>query len=145
MKRNDIISEGDWMLHSIQKYNQEGDYDLLWDLRRTTLFDIMFWHDNDWEDSDYEEFLKPIPLSVEILVRNGFREDGPRCYALEPGGDTKVHVIVGDSGSVVMLVAESERAFFRFYGNVHVHELQHVYRMCGINGDIYLDGINVFD
>lgn len=92
--------------------------------------------------------IEPIPLTVEILERNGFRYDdtdtaGLDYYCLgEPGNETAC--IVKKSGLDALKDTEEGQVVWCVYaGNcdvydkvLYVHTLQHALRMSGINKEI---------
>ena len=89
---------GDWVYYGTDRPNMEGDYDVVFEIRQITLDDFKFWADNDWDDSVFEEFIKPIDLSDEILGHNfptsellawWICEDKDKGYHIEytPDGD----------------------------------------------------------
>ena len=106
-----------------------------------------------------DEFIEPIPLTSEILEKNGFyygytsdeedlasntiaklSEDGKGWCWDEGGGAIKViFPNVADGGLLVL----DDQSFDRhlemvFCETIYVHELQHVLRLCRIKKDIVL-------
>ena len=82
------------------------------------------------------EYLDPIPLTVEILEKNGFnyvKETGYMCY--EQLGDRQYNLIAV-KGNILQMQFTS--------GNLewtecrYVHDLQHALRLCGIEKEIVL-------
>ena len=88
------------------------------------------------------EELKPIPLSKEILEKNGFKswEHG---YIFKErigiGGQTTsatspIEIIIYEGGHSVIMNPHDGR---EFQGSIdNVHELQHALRLCGIEKEI---------
>jgi len=124
---------GDWVYYGTDRPNMEGDYDVVFEIRQITLDDFKFWADNDWDDSVFEEFIKPIDLSDEILEHNfptsellaWWRcEDKDKGYHIEytPDGDFPS----GDYGEFVECVNS-------------VHELQHLMLAHGIEHKIEIE------
>jgi len=75
-----------------------------------------------------EEYLLPIPLTPEILEKNGFSDDycnDDLSYAQSCGDVIGIH-INGENGLM-------DEMYFKF-----VHELQHALRLCGIEKEIIL-------
>ena len=73
--------------------------------------------------------VKPIPLTAEILEKNGFSADycnDDLCYAQSYGGDVIGIHINGKNGCM-------DEMYFKY-----VHELQHAFRLCGIDKEIEL-------
>lgn len=75
--------------------------------------------------------IEPIPLTAEILEKNGWRKIGRRTYmdeqmcVLANHHDNKWQISYGDSND------------FTCIPNIrYVHELQHTLRLCGINKEI---------
>ena len=82
------------------------------------------------EDMDFRDIedshLEPIPLTEEILKKNGMR-NGYEAYYVSYSQNDKSWYFVYDSDSCSLNVLIS-----------NVHELQHVLRLCGINKEIVL-------
>lgn len=82
--------------------------------------------------------LKPIPITKEILEKNGFKEDGDWVY-----GDSDSYFIPTyqsgfDIGTWETHIEPTE-GIGDFSGNLkYVHELQHALRLCGIEKEIVL-------
>ena len=73
--------------------------------------------------------VEPIPLTTEILEKNGFSADycnDDLCYAQSYGGDVIGIHINGKNGCM-------DEMYFNY-----VHELQHALRLAGIDFDIKL-------
>ena len=81
-----------------------------------------------------EEHLEPIPLTSEILEKNGFRK--LVTYGTEKWVCNEVRLNVYDSGETWRFCADTNRnensvIYIRF-----IHELQHALRLCGIKKEI---------
>ena len=112
------------------------------------IISISAWNNNDGEAESAEgvicdiEQLKPIPLTVEILNKNGFtvfldfkdlvyyESDDKRIKATNSEGmkntpnEWSIHIDTKDMSTMA-------------YGEVtYVHELQHLLKLCGITKDI---------
>ena len=75
-----------------------------------------------------EGLLRPIPLTPEILEKNGFSvnyHEDDLCYAQSCGDVIGIH-IYGINGLM-------EEMYFKY-----VHELQHALKLCGIKKEIEL-------
>jgi hypothetical protein len=75
-----------------------------------------------------ESELSPIPLTPEILEKNGFSDDycnDDLCYAQSCGDVIGIH-INGKNGCM-------DEMYFKY-----VHQLQHALRLCGISKEIEL-------
>lgn len=127
MKSKELMI-GDWVYVAHQHSNQEGDYDIEFIAEKLTLNHFKFWADNDWNNSDFDEFLEPIPLTKEILEKNGFKFDGDCIYKL---GDYKI-VIEWSGGFLFGWVFCYKKQLN------YVHELQHVLNLCNVYKKIVL-------
>lgn len=79
------------------------------------------------------EFLSPIPLTPEILEKNGFSHNGrkwytPELFTLERWGDVWSIVIACSCGEYVCEVCTIK----------YVHQLQHALRLLKVDKDIIL-------
>lgn len=77
--------------------------------------------------------IQPIPLTTEILEKNGFVKESERCWVL---GDEY-------SGDEVLVLYEVANGFAiptpgLTIGFQNVHELQHLFKLCGITKEIEL-------
>lgn len=77
------------------------------------------WVDTDIDDEASIKNVEPIPLTAEILEKNGFKdEDADLLYTFYDGWNFEIH-------NKTMLVS---------CGSIwYVHELQHALRLCGLN------------
>ena len=86
------------------------------------------------------EYLDPIPLTAEILEKNGFESDtnmfGLCYYEL-----SKSYIIDnrGDRFCFVKRFPGLRDSTFHVIDVKYVHELQHVLRLCGISKEIVLN------
>lgn len=78
--------------------------------------------------------LEPIPITIDILEKNGFHLDYPYGYFQED----KEHILelcyVG-GGVIEWTINCNEHTVMSFE---YVHELQHALRLCGVEKDIEL-------
>jgi len=98
--------------------------------------------------------LKPIPLTAEILERNGFKYDGSgqmsMMFLSKPqfSEGIRFNIYVGLKKKTIEVFAahpiekspnwrKSNKVFLEVCG-CYVHELQHALRLCGIDKDIEL-------
>lgn len=101
----------------------------------------------DW----IEEFLKPIPITEEILLKNGMHKDENHfTYSFYKSQDDSYHIIVifavETPGYVIRLEVEhigptdlSNVTLSGIGGKMlYVHELQHALNQCNIDKDIIL-------
>ena len=85
------------------------------------------------EALDYE--LHPIPLTIELLERIGFRRFHPSARLWEYGRRVYVDLNCPRNGRIMIGIG----------GNSHrleyLHQLQHVFRLCGIRDEITYEQI----
>ena len=113
MKANELMI-GDWV------YNKNIDKPMQ---VYPTMFSQMFRQRLDATTEDYNIF--PVLLTPEILEKNGFDYfDGSWWY--------KVFRIVLGSSKGTSLVCGTQVKFY------YVHQLQHAFRLCGIEKEIEL-------
>lgn len=88
--------------------------------------------------SDYIlDAITPVPLTAEILVKNGFKENKYGEMILdEELGTSEIYLVLEESydGEYYWWKVNNE-IIAKIKG---VHELQHVLRLCGINKEIEL-------
>lgn len=98
--------------------------------------DYVDWVDCEvWDELSMND-IEPIPLTPEILKKNGFKREGGASYWHEGGHDAcilhwnkdKVQLIVGCPSDDYMVKMNVK----------HVHELQHAFRLCGIEKEFEL-------
>ena len=91
------------------------------------------------------EVIEPIPLTPEILEKNGFTKSTPptgihaRCYELDNKKD-RYHLTIADYNKYkrLLLNVDSEDSECFNIKCDYVHEFQHALRLCGINKNIEL-------
>lgn len=79
--------------------------------------------------------INPIPLTPEILKKNGFVQNGN----VWESKDAKVYIYLGaytNEASIVEI--ETKISHFNYFRIFYVHELQHIFRLCGNNKEIKL-------
>lgn len=96
-------------------------------------------HDNIWD----EDTFAPIPLTPEILEKNGFEVLGKRRYFLVPGDPSLAIERNGNLGShgntfTIGHFWDGEEDFRWFIEIDYVHELQHCLKLVGIEKEIEL-------
>ena len=131
MKANELMI-GDWV------YNKNIDKPMQ---VYPAMFSQMFRQKPDAKTEDYNIF--PIPLTPEILEKNGFEIRGKRKYFLVPNDQSlaiKREPIIGANGNSFLIghFWERNKEFRWFAETDYVHELQHALRLCGIEHEITL-------
>lgn len=96
----------------------------------------------DPEGGDPDEYdieaIRPIPITAEILAKNGFLRDSPNSWAIGSVHDENPYVcVVDDVENGFCALAKNELCVI-LRPTPHVHCLQHVMRMIGIDRDIRL-------
>ena len=102
---------------------------------------------DDWEEVDMKD-IEPIPITPEILEKNGFR--------LKEESDSYKEYIAGDKLCIIVFylyketiygvstLLDCERGFVGGLDRIHkcnllhVHQLQHSLKLCGISKNIEL-------
>lgn len=131
MKANELIHGGLYLIHDTSDIVVR--YDIVSNSFRSEWYEYplgLFHDDVCATDGDRYIFVKPIPLTEEILKANGFRESieedtwyFPECckahgrgYAIEKEIDGIWYI----TDHLLMPI-------------IYVHELQHALRLCGLN------------
>ena len=91
------------------------------------------------------EVIEPIPLTPDILEKNGFTKSTPppgihaRCYELDNNKD-RYNLTIADYNKYkrLLLNVDSEDSECFNIKCDYVHELQHALRLCGIKKEIIL-------
>ena len=88
------------------------------------------------------KYIEPIPLTPEILEKNGFEDIGDDTYQLEENPcwfwvDFFRHNYGCEYDTSTYEYEDSEHRL-KLYGIPSVHELQHALRLCGIEKEIEL-------
>lgn len=98
------------------------------------------------ENNGYEyNEVAPVPLTPEILEKNGFIKSTPppgihaRCYDLD-NKEEKYHltIVIYNKYKRLLLNVDSEDSKCFNIKCDYVHELQHALRLCGIKKEIVL-------
>lgn len=120
---------GDWYLASEEYRDCYGKYNLGFYPKKLTIDDLIFAKNNDWDESDWDEFTKPIPLTSEILKLNGFLIKKIKC---ELQIDDYTSIELYQDG--VLYISKQLPNIGRIQIEIKfVHELQHALRLCGLN------------
>lgn len=93
----------------------------------------------DWGDIDD---IEPVPVSPEILEKNGFKDIGDNTWQLEEKPywfwvDFYNHEYGCEFDTSTYEYKDTERRL-KLYGDLYVHQLQHALRLCGIEKEIEL-------
>ena len=86
------------------------------------------------------DLIEPIPLTPEILEKNGFEKNKfVKCFSeyVLKKGESEIIVARGEIEEMWIRRTLAERAYCLPYPK-YVHELQHALRLCGIDLDIKL-------
>ena len=119
----------------------DGDYDLEFIPEKLTLEHFKFWAENDWNNTDFDEFLKPIPITIDILEKNGFELNKKQSECMRNIYDGNIMLfnfplckgfyIEWDIEEDIGMI--TDHCFIKFK---YVHELQQVLRLCKIEKEI---------
>lgn len=110
MKANELMV-GDWM------YNRVADITF-------QVYPQFFsqWHNRP---EQFESIIQPIPLTAEILEKNGFVRDGESWWYKD------FRIVLSTSNGISLVCGRQMR--FKY-----VHQLQHAIHLCGIEKEITL-------
>lgn len=136
---------GDLMWIGKTKSNMDGDYDVSYIQERITLDHFKFWADNDWNKSDFAEFVRPIDLqnNIQLLEINSFerRGGGNFCHSFEYGRYIEVincYLPINKEEPLTVTIKKGDYRNFMVECRLQIHymhELQHAIRMCGTNDE----------
>lgn len=129
MKANEL-QIGDWVylnywdgkytqqIHGINYYSWRGE-------------GYSDWVDTEIDDEASINNIEPVPLTAEILEKNGFKKEiddmGDPYYSLK---DYTFSLYYFFDANVISLYAGGHRVFLE--KKIYVHELQHALRLCGL-------------
>ena len=81
--------------------------------------------------------LEPVPLTVDILEKNGFKNIGDDCWQLEEHPYYFwIDFFAHQYGCEYALSFDHDEHRLKLYGIPNVHDLQHALRLCGIDKEI---------
>ena len=133
MKANELMI-GDWVYDTFLKCNTQVEILSLSGIRGDC-------NDNIWNEKTF----LPIPLTAEILEKNGFEEkteSNPFVYYLFKDGDNSVsleHTYDTTDKEDYWACSIGNRLCDVCTISMHyIHELQHALRLCGIDKEIVL-------
>jgi len=123
--------------------NIGGDYDVEFVPERLTLEHFKFWAENNWDKNDFDEFLKPIPLTIEFLKDNAFVNVFRGRYEYKEEG--KFHIEISTIRGEIKWVRictfdeeKDEENITCVKKMKYVHELQKLLQVCKVEMDIVL-------
>lgn len=88
-----------------------------------------------WNKIVTPPYIKPIPLTQEILEKNEFKKDKYDQMVLnEELGASEIHIVLQDGNDCYWWTVNGELVAKIRY----VHQLQHALRLCGIKKEIEL-------
>lgn len=126
---------GDWVYWGEQHSNIDGDYDFSFEPHKITMADFVWLYQNNWEDNEELEFVKPIKLDEEILKLNGFFEYNPfktidyKMYAFPEQCNIKKERGFGiEIGNGAVYITDH-----CLMPIIYVHNLQHALKQCGLS------------
>lgn len=137
MKQNELMI-GDWVYNTRNRKNEK--------VGEIGSGLVMLDHNDLYE---YDE-VQPVPLTEEILERNGFDKkwhDKSKCYISDQRNDEVTSIVYNHYSATVTIEAlpfidvnkENEREQkIEAVRCRYVHELQHALRLCGIEKEIEL-------
>lgn len=83
------------------------------------------------------ENIEPIPLTAEILEKNGFIKHADYCWLISENNGRRLIEYRTDYLDGLLRISYAEEPFSKLMIKVkYVHELQHALRLCGINKEI---------
>lgn len=140
MKASELIHGGLYLIHDTSDVVVR--YDITSNSFRSDWYEYplgLFHDDVCATDGDRYIFVKPIPLTEEILEKNGFDivQDGDSLTIWKQKDDeygNEVYDITIYASKGVMRLDTSIRYHGAIRKNIcYVHELQHALRLCGLN------------
>ena len=88
----------------------------------------------DWDNGNFITSVTPIPLTKEILEKNGFKKHRYYGYFIEQSNSG--YYIYFDNN--YLSIHQSGYDIIEFAWCEYVHELQHALKLCGIEKEIVL-------
>ena len=138
------LSVGDWVRYD----NGVTPYSIR-SIVRTGDQECVVLKDNMYPDgiTGFVKYLKPIPITAEILGKNGFEfEKASRWHICELEDKTKINVWIGRNNEGRIEVSKPDPFdngyHFKYADievlNIAVHQLQHALRLAGVDKEINL-------
>ena len=137
MKTNELMV-GDWVLISVWDCNPFPSKVTSINYNSYQGKDFVDWIDTEYEEDIEMYAVQPIPLTPEILEKNGF------LVGYKQGSITYYHIgwdfyLDLDGGEILLKIRrDCDFTFFGIISCKYVHELQHALRLCGIDKEIVL-------
>lgn len=136
MKANELkvtdLMVGDWLMSFGAPHKVVGI--------RTDMFEPHIRTDmsDTWYEEGIENLLEPIPLTPEILEKNGFKTEFYNDYKIYELNNFKVCKNCCDYFEVCDLWDDSDWGWriINFCPCAYVHQLQHALKLCGIDKEI---------
>ena len=121
------LSVGDWV-----SYRKENTLYSIRSIYRTGVQDCVILNDDKYPDGviAFVDRLTPIPITAEILEKNGFEEDCGRWYNSEALMEFEQYE---DGWCRTINCGE-----YDVYSIKYVHQLQHALRLAGVDKEINL-------
>ena len=82
--------------------------------------------------------LEPVPITPEILEKNGFCKPSPSCIFISDGILCRVDFNESGCEKILIMEMESMNVSFESYKLKYLHQLQQAMRLCGIKKEIKL-------
>lgn len=128
-KRIECVGDGG----QYQEWNEFGE---IIRILEDTVYIMFDKQKDDWEEIDIKD-IEPIPLTVEILEKNGFKKDEKDEKMYEWNWGVIYDCISYDKETgIVRIFYVSGLAFKKILR--YVHELQHALKLCEIEKEIVL-------
>lgn len=130
---------GDWVKLDFHDTQYADEEDAVWKNGKITAIHHGNWVDINFGDVSNEcdievEDIEPIPITPEILEKNGFENVVETCYRYilkEIGYYESVRVYTYEEPIIIVRVIDGNE----FKGEIkYVHQLQQAMRLCGIKG-----------
>lgn len=126
----DSLQIGDWV-------NVFGTPKQIEGVRKFRNGDEIVYYDGD--NGNFIENVAPIPLTKEILLKNGFEDfAGGGCIIKEPEDDEEPIYIWNGNDSIYVVDYCSLNKYTYIKECKYVHEFQHELKSCGIKKEIVL-------
>lgn len=137
---------GDYVNFLINIEGGDTDYDpKVAQYQPMQIVSLSSWANNDGEVESAEgvindiDQVKPIPLTPEILEKNGFVKQAYDGWLINEDNSRRLIEYRTDYFDGFLIINYTKKPFSKISIKLkHVHELQHALRLCGINKEIVL-------